>query len=94
MSSNEIVRITLGANLRTLMRRWNTTQMALAEMLGLPKTTFNHYVVGKTSMSYVQLLKLSDVCGVPVDTLLRRVLMESEFAPDPLPAGKYPPKQS
>jgi transcriptional regulator with XRE-family HTH domain len=63
----------IGKRLREIREKKNWTQTYVAELLNIPKNTYNGYENDVRGVSEEMLIKLADLFGVSVDYLLGRV---------------------
>lgn len=67
--------------LKEIRIKRNLTQQAVADRLGCSSVTYNRYENGSRQPSIETLLRLADLFGVAVDTLLgRKETIESSFS--------------
>lgn len=64
--------------LRALRRRAKLRQCDLAEVLGIPRRTYSNYETGKSELSLLLLVKLTDYYNTSIDYLVG--LKDSETA--------------
>ncbi len=70
-------------NLKLLRHIFELSQSKVAEMLGLERSTYSYYEVGKTQPSARTLIKLAKIYNVPLDYLLSSKI-NLEFLSKPL----------
>lgn len=58
--------------MKELRAKRNLSQVEMAEILGIPRTTYTHYESGRSEMDYSMLCKVADFFGVTVDEILGR----------------------
>ncbi len=70
-------------NLRFLRKRLPNpiNQGKFAEEMGIHKSTYNHYELGKTEPKYEELVRLAKYFEVSIDDILTKVLTEENFKP-------------
>lgn len=70
-------------NLRFLRKRLPnpTNQAKFAEELGIHKSTYNHYELGKTEPKFDELVRLAKYFEVSIDDILTQILNEETFNP-------------
>ena len=59
-------------NLRKFTKEKKISQVELADLIGISKSTLGHYFTGNTSPSLEILVKIADALGVSCDELLGR----------------------
>ena len=62
----------LGTNLRLKRELFDTTQREVADKLGVERSTYAYYEVGKTKPTVLTLIRLSEILNVKLIDLLQK----------------------
>lgn len=66
----------IGTNIKILRRKAGLTQEALAEQMGIKRSLIGAYEEGRAEPRINNLVKLSEVFNIPIDTLVQKDLTE------------------
>ena len=66
----------IGNNIKTLRKKAGLTQEALAEQMGIKRSLIGAYEEGRAEPRINNLVKLSEVFNIPIDTLVQKDLAE------------------
>lgn len=72
----------IGKRLKEIRKQHCMTQKNVAESLGIDRTTYTFYEIGKTRPSYIVLLKLANIYNVSLDYLLGRDFEKVKYVDD------------
>lgn len=72
----------LGENLRTIRKSKKLTQQQLSDAIGIKRSAYAYYEIGKSEPSINTLIKLSEVLDVSLDNLLNNESFVSSNEPE------------